>query len=149
MKRLFSLLLVVIMVLSLGTVIFAETWGETTTVTYSGKYQGGGGGTGGTEDYDLTIPATLEAGGAPGTVTITGHWPANRQAVVDADDKVTLSNGSDSEDVAITFAGITKKGSNVAELEASENISAAEPLNAYFGEWQGILTYTVVIEDIA
>lgn len=147
MKRLFSLLLVVVMVLSLGTVIFAETWGETTTVTYSGKYQGGGGGTGGTEEYDLTIPATIVAGGDAGIVTLTGHWPSNRQVVVDADDKVTLSNGSDSEDVAVTFSGITKKGSNISELEASESISVAEPLNAYFGEWQGVLTYTVVIED--
>lgn len=147
MKKLFSLLLVGIMVLSIGSVVFAETWGETTTVTYSGKYQGGGGTTGGTEKYDLTIPATIVAGGDAGTVTLTGHWPSNRQVVVDADDVVTLSYGVNSEDVAVTFAGITKIGSNIAELEASESISVAAPLNAYFGDWEGVLTYTVVIED--
>ena len=150
MKKLISLLLVCTMVLSLGVVVFAE--GEEpeyqTEVTYSGKYSGGGG-TGGTEEYTLEVPETIEAGGDAKAVKLTGHWPANRQVVVDAEDTVTLSYSGSSETVNVNFAGITKVGSNVSELEVTENISVDEPNNAYFGDWKGVFSYTAKIENVA
>lgn len=95
-----SLALALVMVCSLSVTAFAYD----TTVTYVGQ---------GTEEYEITVPARL-APGESGTVKVEGTWASNRKLNVTAPNSVTLTCSIDSstKNLAVTFAGIAKTGSN-------------------------------------
>ena len=134
MKKLTTLLItLLVLVLALSIGAFAGN-----TVTHTGT---------GTESFTVTVPASLEPG-QNGSVSVAGTWASWRTVTVSAPANVKLTNSKDaseSETVAITFAGITKEGSDSAASNASESISVAAPTGALFGDWSGSFQYTVSI----
>jgi len=65
-----------------------------TTVTYTGQA---------TEEYTVTVPATLAPGGS-GNVVATGTWSSNKYLTVIAPTSVSLANGGNSTTLGVTFA---------------------------------------------
>lgn len=137
MKKTISLLLVAAMICSMGvTTAFATTDAANgTTITYSNENAA----------YTVTVPASL-APGESGTVTATGLIGDTQKLVVTADTTVSLVNGSQSTDVAITFPGIEMVGNNL-EQTATATVAVGDVQQAMFGTWTGILTYNVEFDD--
>lgn len=148
MKKVLCSLLMIIAMLNMSMVVFAET--KSTTVSYSGT---------GTESYLVTVPATITVNtsgtAASGTVTVEGTWAENRVLNVVCSSSVVLTNSiksSDTKELAVTFAGIHKSGSNTAPIlttdtGASGIISVANISDALFGTWSGNITYTITLTD--
>lgn len=132
MKKMMSLVLALVMVCSLCVTAFAD---DTTKVTYVGT---------GTEEYTVTIPASLAPGGS-GEVKVKGTWASNRKLSVSAPSSVTLTNSIDSgtKTLAVTFAGIAKTGDNTHAVSDTKTISVADISDALFGTWSGNINYTV------
>ena len=116
-----------------------------TEVTYHGA---------GTEQYTVTLPAKL-APGADGTVSVSGTWPKEKMLTVTCNQEtVTLTNSlnsAETKNLAVTFPGITKAGSNTAAIKttdtgASAAISVSSISNALFGTWTGTVTFEVKCE---
>lgn len=126
------------MIMSLTTVVFAET--KETTVTYTGLE---------TESYTLTVPSTLSPGQS-GTVKLEGNWPSNRTVSVSAPNTVTLTNNLDSatKSLAVTFDDISQIGDNTKTVSVSKSISVADISNVLFGTWGGVITYNVSAETV-
>lgn len=136
MKKTISLLLVAAMICSMGvTTAFATTDAANgTTITYSNE----------NAEYTVTVPASL-APGESGTVTATGLLGDNQTLVITAAETVSLANGSQSTDVAITFPGIEMVGNNL-EQTATATVAVGDVQQAMFGTWTGTLTYNVELE---
>ena len=117
-------------------------WGNGTTVTYTAT---------GTEEWTVTVPATL-APGAAGDVTAAGTWGSNRKLVVTADDDVTLTNSINAADqkvLTVTFADIALVGDNTQSVSETKQVSvAAMPSDALFGTWSGTFYYDVELVDV-
>ena len=149
LKTTISMLLALVMIIGMiPTTVFATnsydqdyTGNINTNVSYTG---------GGTEGYQITVPATL-APGASGTVTVEGTWASNRVLNVTADDMVTLTNSIDNsltKELTVTFAGISKAGSNTVAIKTTDEgafatVSVSEITNALFGTWSGTFYYNV------
>ena len=150
MKKVISLLLIVVMVCSLGVTAFAAIWESVDTDYTNGtqvQYVGQG-----AESYTITVPARLTPGDE-GTVTLSGTWASNHTVKVTADATVTLTNSINANDkkvLNVTFAGIEKAGDNTVSRTYTEKVAVAEmPADALFGTWSGTFYYNVSMSDVA
>ena len=152
MKKILSLLLVGIMVVSMVPTAFATTdYSNGTQVSYNAEADNDGDGQPDhAEAYTVTVPAQL-APGASGNVVAQGTWASNRKLTVTADDDVTLTNSINAADqkvLTVTFPGIALKGSNTAAVTDTKSVSVADISAALFGEWTGHFEYNVVMADV-
>ena len=133
LKRLLSTALAMVMALSLSVPAFAANPSHQTEVTYEGK---------GTENYLLTVPATLKPG-TGGDVILKGTWPSTRTISVTAEETVKMTGSiGGSKTLDVTFAGINQPGSNEVEVTKTERVSVSD-MTALFGEWMGTFKYNV------
>jgi hypothetical protein len=152
MKKVLSLLLVLVMVCSFSVCAFATTdYTNGTLVSYDATADNDGDGQpDASEAWTVTVPAAM-APGDTAAVKAEGTWASNRQLVVTADDTVTLTNSikaADQKVLDVTFAGITLAGSNTAAVEQSANLSVADISDALFGVWSGTINYDVEMQDV-
>ena len=136
MKKILSLTLAVLMVVSMiPTAFAAETQDYTlgTAVTV----EGAGG------EYTVTVPATLNAGEV-GTVTAKGYWPKEQTLKVTAPEtiEVTHTETSQKATVNVDFDGIESLGNDLEEMNIPVSISIDKG-NTKFGTWTGIVEYNV------
>lgn len=99
----------------------------------------------GTAQYTITVPALLTPESS-GTVTLNGTWASNCQVKVTADTSVELTNSintNDKKTLTVGFAGIEKSGDNTAAVTATETVSVGAIDNALFGTWSGTFNYNV------
>lgn len=149
MKKILSLTLAVLMVVSMIPTAFAADvdYQNGTEVEYTGTrstVEDDGSVTHNAE-YTITVPALLAPGGS-GTVTLEGYWPSDATVKVTAEEKVEVVNNinsADKKELAVTFASIEKAGSNTAIVTASAPVSVANIENALFGKWAGKFNYNV------
>ena len=139
MKKVFSLLLAVLMLVSALPVAYAagtNDYTAGTAVVYTAANN---------EDYSITIPAAL-APGQGGTVTLQGTWPSNKTITVTADETVTLTNtisGADAKTLKVNFEGISEAGSDTSSQKFEEPVSVDPIEDALFGVWNGHFYYNV------
>ena len=152
-KKLISLLLVVCMLCSMGTAVFATTdYRNGTDVTYNPADPDGipdSGDEVDNESYIITVPAKLLPG-TEGPVTLEGTWASNRVVTVTAEPSVEMVNSinaNDTKTLKVTFAGISEKGDNEKSQKFVENVKVAEITNALFGTWSGHFEYQVGVES--
>ena len=158
MKKILSLLLVGIMVVSMVPTAFATTnYTNGTDVEYDAANDdtigdiNGDGQPDNTEYYTVTVPA-LMAPGASGNVVAQGTWASNRKLTVTADEDITLTNSINAADqkvLDVTFPGIELAGSNTAAVTDTKAVSVAGIDNALFGTWSGTFYYDVEMVDFA
>lgn len=146
MKRILSLILVIIMLVSAIPAAYAADYTSGTQVVYEAA---------GSESYTITVPALLNPGQS-GTVTLSGTWANNRVVTVTADTTVTLTNNILSTDIKtlnIDFTddndvyGISEVGNNTHTQTFTQQISVANIENALFGTWSGKFNYYVETSD--
>lgn len=138
MKKIVSLALAVIMLLSVCPMVYAADvdYTQGTQVVYEATSS---------EAYTITVPALLAPGGS-GTVTLSGTWADNRTITVTADPSVTLTNSIKAEDqkvLTVYFDGISEAGSNTGSQTFTETVSVDNITNALFGTWSGKFNYNV------
>ena len=142
MKKVFSLLLAVLMLVSALPVAYAadtNDHSQGTQVVFEAANS---------ESYTITVPASLKPGQG-GTVTLAGEWPDNKTISVTADKTVTLTNSikaADTKTLNVTFLGISEAGSNTSKQTFTEPVSVEGISNALFGTWSGHFYYTVGTE---
>lgn len=134
MKKILSFLLAALMLVSMvPTALAADVdVSEGTTIKVVGT---------GADTYTVTVPAKL-APGESGTVKANGTWPSNQTLNVTAPSSVTLTHGTQTMDVGITFDGIHQAGNDTGSVSAEQTVAVAAA-SALFGTWTGTLTYTV------
>ena len=151
MKKILSLTLAVLMVVSMIPTAFAAeaggNWAGGTQVEATGSRSTveDDGSVSHNAEYTITVPALLAPGGS-GTVTLEGYWPSDATVKVTAEEKVEVVNdinSADKKELAVTFASIEKAGSNTAIVTASAPVSVANIENALFGKWAGKFNYNV------
>lgn len=146
MKKIFSLLLVGVMVFSMIPAAYATTdYTNGTQVSYNAEDPDGDGIVNSNEAYTITVPALLAPGGS-GTVTLEGTWASNRIVTVTADKTVTLVNSINSANTKtldVTFAGISEAGNNIESQTFAEDVSVEKIQDALFGTWSGVFEYNV------
>lgn len=150
MKRIFSLLLVALLLVSAVPMAQATNdYTAGTQVTYDATADNDGDGQpDNTETYTVTVPAKLAPGGS-GTVTLQGTWAADRYITVTSSQEIEMVNDINSADkktLAVTFDGIGKRGSNTEAQTVTKPISVANITDALFGTWSGLIVYDVTIE---
>lgn len=139
MRKFLSLLLAVCMLFSMTTMVSAEE--KQTTIRYVAD---------GTSSYEVTVPSLMTPGETK-QVTLEGTWTTEEKVVVSAPDSVVLTNNidGDTEELAVTFNGFEVVGDNRESISLSEDIAVASmPEDVIFGTWEGIVTYTVSVEDV-
>ena len=139
LKRIEGMFLSALLCCSMGMTAFAEE--KTTTVIFTGT---------GTEEYEVTVPATL-APGAAGNVEAEGTWSTEKKLRVTAPETVTLTCDLDrsTEILDITFDGIYLEGSNIQAVSEEEEIHIADlSKDILFGTWTGNITYNVELSEI-
>lgn len=143
MKRIFSLMLAVLLLVS--AVPMAQATNDYTVgtrVEYTAANN---------EAYTITVPAQLAPGGS-GTVTLSGTWADNRIVTVTADPTVTLKNSikeTDTKTLNVNFDGISEAGSNTTSQTFTKDISVDGITDALFGTWSGKFNYNVDVTDSA
>ena len=152
MKKILSLLLVGIMVVSMIPTAFATTnYTNGTQVSFNAEADNDGDGQpDSVESYTVTVPAKLAPAGS-GDVVAQGTWASNRKLVVTADPDVTLTNSINAADekvLTVTFPGIELPGSNTAAVSDTKVVSVADIEAALFGTWEGVFEYNVEMVDI-
>lgn len=154
MKKILSLLLVGVMIVSVVPTVFATTdYSNGTQVSYNAEADNDGDGQPDhTEAYTITVPALLTPGSS-GNVVVSGSWASDRVLSVTADTTVKLINSINSADAKtlnVTFEGITRAGSNTSSISETKQVSvAAMPADALFGVWSGAFNYNVTMVDNA
>ena len=115
-------------------------WGAGTKVSYTGT---------GTENWTVTVPATMTAGSSA-NVVVNGTWASNRKLVVSAADKVTMTNREDgaTHDLDVTFSDIALVGSNTAAVSKTESIAIQSMSDIMFGVWEGTFAYSANMVDV-
>lgn len=139
MKKFLSLILAVCILFSMTTVAFAED--KQTTIRYVAD---------GTSSYEVTVPSLMTPGEVK-QVTLEGTWTTDEKVVVSAPTSVTLTNDidGDTEELAVTFSGLSVVGNNRETISLSENIAVASmPEDVIFGTWEGIVTYSVSVVEL-
>lgn len=96
-------------------------------------------------EYSVTVPAVMSPGDSS-TVTATGHWNSDQILKVTAPNSVTLTYGTQSFNIGITFDGIERTGSDIDEITETASISV-ESKTVMFGTWTGVLEYHVELID--
>ena len=146
MKRILSLALVAIMVLSILPITYAaegeHDFTRGTEVVFEAANN---------ENYTITVPAKLNPGQS-GPVTLAGEWPTSSLINVTSDPTVTLTNNINNSDQAVldvAFPGISETGNNTKSLSFTQNVSVENISNAIFGVWQGIFYYNVSTQEVA
>lgn len=141
MKKILSLTLAALMVVSMVPTAFAADYTAGTKVEYVAADQ---------TAYTITVPALLNPGQS-GDVTLSGTWASDHTVKVTADKTVELVNSinnSDKKVLNISFAGIEKAGDNTQSRTYTEAVSVAEmPSDALFGTWSGKFNYNVELDD--
>ena len=134
MKKIFSFILAALMLVSMiPTALAAEVdVSEGTTIKVVGT---------GADTYTVTVPAKL-APGESGTVKANGTWPSNQTLNVTAPSSVTLTHGTQTMDVGITFDGSHQPGSDSGSVSPYQAVAVASA-SALFGTWTGHLVYNV------
>ena len=154
-KRIICILLALFLLGSLAVSAFAEdttnsTSGSATssTVTYDANRS---------EEWTVTVPATLTAGGSAGNIEVTGFWPSNRQLEITVDSTVTMHSdilNTNTTTAAVTFTTITVPGSNTSKIEKTgekaykDAIQVGTPEGTLIGTWTGTLDYAIAIENV-
>ena len=145
MKKLISVILAVVMLLCLGASALAveETGTGDGTASSNVEYVATG-----TEQWKLTVPATIVPGTEPAkdNVTFGGTWPIDTKYIVTVPENVELFNSinvSDTKVLDVEFSGIELAGSNTETVSAGAKISVEDIGEAIFGTWSGTLEYTV------
>ena len=139
MKRIISLLLAVMLVISAVPMAYAadtQDYSLGTAVKYTAANN---------ENYTITVPAKL-APGQGGTVTLDGYWASNTVVSVTAEENVVLTNSinaNDQKTLDVSFDGISEAGDNSAKQTFTAPVSVAGISNALFGTWSGHFNYTV------
>lgn len=151
MKKILSLLLVGIMVVSMIPTAFATTnYTNGTQVSFNAEADNDGDGQpDSVESYTVTVPAKLAPAGS-GDVVAQGTWASNRKLVVTADKDVILTNSINAADekvLTVTFPGIELPGSNTAAVSDTKVVSVADIEAALFGTWEGVFEYNVEMVD--
>jgi len=155
MKKILSLLLVGIMVVSMVPTVFATTdHSNGTQVVYDATADNDGDGQPDhAEAYTVTVPAKLAPGGS-GDVVAEGTWGVNRKLVVTADEIVWLdcvigtTATNEMKELDVTFPGIALVGSNTTSVTDTKVVSVADIENALFGTWSGCFFYDVEMVDL-
>ena len=95
-------------------------------------------------EYEIKVPARLEAGGAAGNVVATGTWRSSEILVVTAADEVEVTEEATGAKtmVPVVFDGIEAVGNDLATMSISKAVSV-EKGDVLFGTWAGIVTYDV------
>lgn len=106
-----------------------------TTVTLVGTEEAAG------AYYEVEVPAAMTPGDSA-DVTVKGNWSSTQTLKVTAPEKVTLYNGNQSIDIAITFAGINAAGNDLANCSATADLQLADA-SVKFGTWTGVIEYNV------
>lgn len=139
MKRIVSLLLAAVMLVSAVPIAFAadtNDYSQGTQVVFTAANN---------ESYTITVPASLKPGQG-GTVTLSGSWPDNKTVSVTADKTVTLTNSikaADTKTLNVNFNGIGAVGSNTSSQTFTAPVSVDPITNALFGTWSGHFYYNV------
>lgn len=136
MKKILSLSLAGVMMFSALPVAYASDVevGIGTDVTVTGTQA---------SEYEITVPATLQAGGA-GNVIATGTWKSDETLIVTTADEVEVENTETGMKtmVPVVFDGINAAGNDLGAMSISKAISL-EKGNILFGEWVGHIAYNV------
>lgn len=142
MKRIFSFLLAVVLLVSALPVAYAadtQDYSLGTAVVYTANEEAN-------EKWTVAVPAKL-APGTGGTVTLEGYWPSTKTITVTAQESVKLTNSinaNDTKTLAVDFKnGISAAGSNTEKQKFTETVSVEAISNALFGTWDGHFYYTV------
>lgn len=137
MKKILSLALAGVMMFSALPVAYAADVevGIGTDVTVTGTQA---------SEYEITVPATLQAGGASGNVIATGTWKSDKTLIVTTADEVEVENTETGLKtmVPVVFDGINAAGNDLAVMSISKAISL-EKGDILFGEWVGHIEYNV------
>jgi hypothetical protein len=162
MKRILSLLLVFVLVISMIPTAFAtRPHTQGTDVTYDASQDpdvgdsNNDGAPDNTEYYTVTVPALMNpklGESVTGTVTLAGTWASNRVVTVAlAADKVKLVNeinNTDFKELAISLTEMSFAGNNTAPATHNGTVTLAEmPADALFGTWKGVFNYNVSVAD--
>lgn len=145
MKKVFSLTLVMLMLISAIPTTFATTdYTHGTQVEYDANDKDGDGIIDNL-NYTITVPAKLSPA-QEGIVTLHGMWPSNATVKVTSEDSVDLVNSINNRDVknlTVTFLGIEKAGDNTERKTYTEPVSVEGISDALFGTWEGVFYYNV------
>lgn len=140
-KKFLSMALTGVMLLSMGSVAFAEDVPPapktySTTVSYEAPND---------EQWTVTVPASMVPGDTA-QVKAEGQWAANRQLNVNVPENVTLKNSitqGNEKTLNITFDGIEQAGDNTQTVTVQKDITLDNITAALFGTWSGTFDYTV------
>lgn len=145
MKRIISLILVLSLMLSFSSFVFADNTytsnseeDPSTIVSYKGKDISDA-------SYMITVPSLLKPGQS-GDVTLEGSWPSSMTVNVTAEKEVELTNSIDNKTKILTvnFKGISQIGNNTSPItDVIEPVSVETISNALFGVWSGHFNYNV------
>ena len=137
MKKILSLTLAALMVVSMVPTAFAAdvNYDIGTQISVEGSA---------TSEYEIKVPARLEAGGASGNVIATGTWRSSETLIVTAADEVEVTNEETglTTMVPVVFDDINASGNDLAAMSVSKAISV-EKGDVLFGTWTGIVEYNV------
>lgn len=136
MKKILSLTLAVLMVVSMIPTAFAAETQDYSLGTAVNLVGDGG-------EYTVTVPATLELG-QTGAVTAKGYWKSYETLTVSAPEQIEVTNAKTSETTKldVNFAGIQSAGNDLGEMNVPVDISIDDS-SIIFGEWIGIIEYNV------
>ena len=112
----------------------ADEPNQSTTVSYTAV-----------QTFTWSVPATLTAGGAAGTVEASNVIIASdKKLEITTADEVTLTNSDDSVSAAVTFDGLTVNAGTTAG--GSESVSVSAPTGfKYAGTYTGTLQFTASV----
>lgn len=147
MKKILSLALAAAMVMSALPVAYAAE-NETdhsngTEITYIGSQEEAAGGAG--DVWTVTVPAKMVPGDT-GTVKAEGMWNSDKFLNVYCPQKVALTYGAQTMDVAITGGHFSLVGNSVDPVSKEVEISV-EDASRLFGTWEGTIVYDVRLVD--
>lgn len=132
MKKIYSLLLVLIMIFSSFSAAYATELEE--LQEKNAEFE-----------YTITVPSHIGPGNG-GLVFVEGFWSSNKLLVVSTPEIITLKYNDQECDVGVCFNGIVQKGQDSNYIYAQETIEI-ENIEVAFGTWEGIISYTVHLID--
>ena len=132
MKKIYSLLLVLIMIFSSFSAAYATELEE--LQERNAEFE-----------YTITVPSHIGPGNG-GLVFVEGFWSSNKLLVVSTPEIITLKYNDQECDVGVYFNGIVQKGQDSNYIYAQETIEI-ENIEVAFGTWEGTISYTVHLID--